>query len=406
MGDPAGNDGGHVWLRQSVTGTIDGRIRTMEIAIPVRPGMAADQIEALLREADVCMPVISRHLDSYFGESASPTPPSSGMSPELPTVALYPSSSEPVRASSRGERPVAVPARPVAAPKPAPSAVSPTEPAEPAEPAQALSVRDFVAAARAELDLSPKQAMERLNVKSLTSLDLREALAKLRSQSLPSAGNVANSTNSFGGGPSSALAAAPSPPLPPPLPRYFEEEDNEFEVTFSLDGDLPEEIADLADPLFPKTTDEKDEFDLEDVPDFDIVPPSQVAAPATKRPAAPKPSAFRAAAEDSLVASLPKETTMDAGRSQALQIIGQLRATSKGGVPSSQQRIAYRNIILQELGEQTAKTLVTSLWRVPVERLGAEQLDALLSWGKRETFGGEASLVLAALRAERQRGAA
>jgi hypothetical protein len=65
------------------------------------------------------------------------------------------------------------------------------------------------------------------------------------------------------------------------------------------------------------------------------------------------------------------------------------------------QKSAYRNIIQNELGEQDARALVQGLWRAPAERLGAEQLDALLSWGKRETFGEEAQLVLAELRAER-----
>jgi hypothetical protein len=86
-----------------------------------------------------------------------------------------------------------------------------------------------------------------------------------------------------------------------------------------------------------------------------------------------------------------------------MQIIGQLRQAASGGTPTSQQRVAYRNIILHELGDQSARALVQGVWRVGADKLGAEQLDALLSWGKRETFGEEADLVLKALRAEREK---
>ena len=84
-----------------------------------------------------------------------------------------------------------------------------------------------------------------------------------------------------------------------------------------------------------------------------------------------------------------------------MQIIGHLRQAAGGGTPTSQQRVAYRNIILRELGDQSARVLVQGLWRVGADKLGAEQLDALLSWGKQETFGEEANLVLRALQAER-----
>jgi hypothetical protein len=72
---------------------------------------------------------------------------------------------------------------------------------------------------------------------------------------------------------------------------------------------------------------------------------------------------------------------------------------------SSQQRTAYRNIIGNELGETRAAGLVRGIWNVTPERLGAEQADELLSWGKRDTFADEATQVLAELRAERERSA-
>jgi hypothetical protein len=242
----------------------------------------------------------------------------------------------------------------------------------PSARAEAISVKDFVAAVRAELDLSPKQAMDRLHVRSLNGLDLNEALDALRRQM----GREGEQTVSS----PTQVAQPPEAPVPP---RYFaeEEDEGEFEVTLSLDED-------------------SDEFDLEDVPDFDAVAPRPraVATPSVKRPAPAK----SAPAANGVDQGSPVESAAAGQTSTTLELIGQLRAAAKGSTPTSHQRTAYRNIILRELGEQPAKALVAGLWHVPAERLGADQLDALLSWGKRDTFGEEATLVLAALRTERE----
>jgi hypothetical protein len=388
MGDPVGYDGVHVWLRQSVSSTKHGQTRTMEIAISLRPGMAAAQVEALLKEADSGMQRLSQHLNTSFAgvDTGSAVSPDSSMSLEPPAPLELPPSHgvEPVPPAAPGEQPVSRPAagqdtddippsthKPTAAASPVRTA-SPT-PAKSPVPAAEFSIKDFLDAARAELDLSPKQAMERLSVKSLQGIDLNEALDTLRRQIAGAGGGEPV----VPGGPPPVPAAPPAPAAPP---RYFEEEDDsEFDVTFHLD-------------------DESDEFDLEDVPDFDAVtpPPPLQAVPAAKRSAPAKPAAH-GPGEGSL-----EHSATSGQKSSTLELIGQLRATAKGSNPTPQQRIAFRNIIQEELGEQPAKALVAGLWRVPAERLGADQLDALLSWGKRDTFGEEAVEVLAALRAERE----
>jgi hypothetical protein len=390
VGDPVGYDGEHIWLRQSVSSTKDGQTRTMEIAISLRPGMTAAQVEALLKEADAGMQRLSHHLNTSVAgaDAGSAVLTDSSMSLEPPAPLKLPPTHgvEPVPPAVTGVQPVSRPAAsqdadhlaPAAHRPPttaAPAATASPAPAKSPVPAAGLSIKDFLDTARAELDLSPKQAMERLSVKSLQGIDLHEALDTLRR--LSASAGVGDPV--VPGGPPTA---AMQPLVPAAPPRYFEEEedDSEFDVTFHLD-------------------DESDEFDLEDVPDFDAVPPSPPlrAVPAAKRPAPAKPAAH-GPGKDSV------EPSADSGqKSSTLELIGQLRATAKGSNPTSQQRIAYRNIIQEELGEQSAKALVAGLWRLPAERLGAEQMDALLSWGKQDTFGEEAVEVLAALRAERER---
>jgi hypothetical protein len=337
MSDPMEQSGEHIWLRQTITQTIAGQTRTLEIGVSVRPGMSADQIEARLREADAGMRRLSLHLESQVAAIAGITSSSDDAHAEPePEPEPEPESVSPPRSAAPNSRPAA---NPVTVPTP------PVPPAPLTAPSlEELSVPEFVSAARTELDLSPKQAMEKLNVKSLKGLNLREALEMLRRQSLGSANQARPEAP--------AERSAPPPvPLPTTPPHYFDEEDSEFEVTYQLDDD--------ADPS-----------DLESVPDFDAMSPSM---------------------------------TVEAGeaRGRALHIVGQMRKASGGGAATSMQKSAYRNIIQNELGEQNARALVLGLWKAPVERLGAEQLDALLSWGKQETFGEEAQLVLAALHAER-----
>ena len=369
MTDPVGYDGERIWLRQSVTGTRDGLTRTVEIAVSVHPGMSTNQMDALLGEADVCMQVLSRHLNNYWSDADGREPAGTTTSGERAVVA------PPIVAPPIATPPVAASTRPSPTPAKEKTAAAPTP---------ELSVKDFIAAVRAELDLNPKQAMDKLNVKSLTGLNLRDALETLRLQPGHSSEYPSRGT----GQPSAAAA----PPRASAVPRYFEEEDIEFDVTFSLDGDVLDGDTEPVNSVNARVPDFGDEFDLEDVPDFAaLTPPPQVTALGKTG----QLEASGKAGESRFSESFP-----DSGRSQAVQIISQLRAAAKGGTPTSQQRSAYGNIILQELGELAAKTLVTGVWRVPAERLGAEQLDALLSWGKRDTFGEEASLVLEALRAE------
>jgi hypothetical protein len=389
VGDPVGYDGERIWLRQSVSSTKDGQTRTMEIAISLRQGMTAGQVEALLKEADSGMQRLSHYLNTSFAgaDAGSTVSPDSSMSLEPPAPLELPRSHEvePIPPAVPGEQPIERKAAgqdpdhiaPSAHKSPAAALPVPTaSPAQAKSPVSAaeLSIKDFLDAARAELDLSPKQAMEKLGVKSLQGIDLHAALDTLRRQTA----GARREEPVVSGDPPPAASSSPASAVPP---RYFEEEDDsEFDVTFHLD-------------------DESDELDLEDVPDFDAVtpPPSLQAVPTAKRSAPAKPAAHGTGEGP------PEQSVASGQKSTTLELIGQLRAAAKGSNPTSQQRIAYRNIIQEELGEQPAKALVAGLWRVPAERLGAEQMDALLSWGKRDTFGEEAVEVLAALRAERER---
>ncbi|HZC79754.1 MAG TPA: hypothetical protein VE258_18510, partial [Ktedonobacterales bacterium] len=152
------NDGEHIWLRQSVTFTTNGQTRTVEIAIPLRPGATADEVEVLLSEADAGMERLARHLDARIASAlgtagATPTAPAPAPA-TTPALAAGPAahqgdsapatSEQELRASapevSRPSAPLtarvptpAAPAAPAAPPAATPAAVSPVR-APQAEP--------------------------------------------------------------------------------------------------------------------------------------------------------------------------------------------------------------------------------------------------------------------------------
>ena len=440
------NDPEHIWLRQTVTYMVDGQTRTLEIGVPVPRNATEEEVEELLRAADAGMRAITRRLDAQIAAAAeggdapqrSALPPAPGASsgaterasvngraaagsasapepepathtpprapagaPAAPTPTSTPAATPAATsaASARAPEPAAVPQRPAAPP------VAPARPPAPASASanSAEMTRPEFLAAASELGLNPRQAMDRLKVRSLEGLNLREALESLRRQML--------------GAPD---AAAPEPePLPATSPtpgtapdseaRYFEEEDDET-IFFTADDEdeaLDEEPAPPAGgPATRAATGDTgeddedaleamdDEIDLEDVPD--LAPP----APASRRRAAPAREAVAPPAAPAIPAT-PAATS--GARTQAMQLIGKLRAATGGGPASDYQRNAYRNIVEDELGKTQATALVRGLWRTTADRLSAGQLDALIRWGKEEVFAEEALLVLAALRAEQRR---
>lgn len=427
------NDGGHIWLRQSVTFTTNGQTRTVEIAIPLRPGATADEVEVLLSEADAGMERLARHLDARIatalGTAGAPptapaTTPALAAGPAAPQGESSPATSEPELRTPAPE--VSLPSAPPAARAPTPAAPAappaatpaappvrvpqaesparaaappvatrerPAAPVSAVPPAAEISRPEFLAAIR-DLGMDARQAMQRLGVRSLEGLNLREALEALRRQNLR-----ADEPEPAAAAPVLPAARTSQPAVPP---RYFEEED-EPEITFMVDGTPPRDADEFAlagdesptgaDDL---SEDELDELDLDDVPDF--APPASRSAPAPAARAAAKPVARRDTAD-----SAARVSAVPSGDETGAAILARLREATGGGAASGQQRTAYGNIIVRELGEAKAAALVRGVWRVPPERIGPEQMAELLSWGKRDTFGDEVALVLAELRAERDR---
>jgi hypothetical protein len=408
-------DANHIWLRQSVRFSEGGRERTIEIALPLPLGATPPEVERLLAEADAGMARLSQHLERQVATALrdGTTAPAAAFASTTPAATPAAAGNVPAPAPSAPAR-AAAPLAPlgeglgVRTPPPASriaesSAMPPAAPARAAAPLAvpaegpevktALTRPEFLAETRA-LGLTPPQVMERLGVRTLDGLNLREALDMLRRQvggsALPAPEPQAPSAATNGAAPASPRAAASASPV------VFDEEE-EFELvvlgpdmqTEDYGAELPYgDDAALDSTAAPDALDALDALDedgddgaLDDVPDLgDMLPP----APEPARPSAG--SAFT-----------------PAQKARARELVAAFRAVTAGGSPARSQHTAFANVVADQLSAATAATLVRGLWGQPPERLGTDQLDAVIRWGKQDEFAEEAPVVLALLRAEQAR---
>ncbi|HEX9413300.1 MAG TPA: hypothetical protein VF916_07330 [Ktedonobacterales bacterium] len=457
------DDGGHIWLRQSVRFAVGDQRRTIEIALPLPIGASHEEIERLLQEADVGMTRLTQHLDRRIAaaldaDTVEPVaaPLSAAVAPSLQrsdTVraaetqeqppheaaaqdkstdeverpqraatmlpareaqASTPTMREGRDATSAPDAPVRsdnAPAPPPASPRassetPVPppaarqTAPEPVAPNRAAAPAASLTRPEFLAQTRA-LGLTPPQVMERLGVRSLDGLNLDEALGLLRRQLTPS--SAAPEPSRATGAPASGddapkPLAAPAPE--PPSGTFFDEEDDydltvigtpeeddDAESTYGIAQDEDEEGT-----LAHATDDEPDDLRLDEVPDFGA---ERGATPAPQRAQSRSTAETRdhdgPAGADAL--TLPQ-------RARARELVARLRAVTPGGSATRAQHTAFANIVADQLGAAPAAALTRGLWGQAPERLGTDQLNAVIQWGKEDAFAEEAPAVAALLRAE------
>jgi hypothetical protein len=343
-------DPSHIWLRQSVTFSANGQTRTVEISLPLRPGATPGEVAALLDEADAGMRSLSRRLDTYVTTLMAPGAAASLEAPSSPPAIVPPPSSAIHR-------------------EPATGATHAT-----AYDAPEMSLKEFIEEIKA-IDLTPPQAMRRLGVTSLASLNLREALETLHRQALLEG------------------AATPELPVPPvaPAPLAFEEEEDadalasepELELSYPDPASLPgaedqdEELAG-AEPPEPTPSLETLRHDAR------LTSAAKLPPPAPRRASSTPAELVEAPTPE------PEETPVE----RATRMLGELRALNGVGAPSDHQHAAFKNVVVSELSERGVDALTRAVWNVAPDAMGPEQFDALISWGKRDHFKDEAREVL------------
>src|SRR6185437_1205049 len=314
-------DAEHIWLRQTVTFTVDGQTRTLEIGVPVPRDATAQDVEALLDVADAGMRALSRRLGMRVAEELDGANADTPTMPSLPAPAQeavsanghMPEESVTTKPLPAAEKPAErprnsgadripsprAPERQTPSAQPQPAVASerpiPAQPQQRSEPPRAkppviatttsaeMTRPEFLAAA-AELGFNPRQAMDRLGVRSLEGLNLREALESLRRQLLGASSHAEPEPASEpDSAPEPTMSASPTVAAPPVAPRFEEEDDETIFYALDEDDELIEDEftpapADkgtnsaVSDDALDEIDDDEDELDLDDVPDLSPPP--------------------------------------------------------------------------------------------------------------------------------------
>lgn len=214
--------GDYLWLRYATHFSVGAREYTIEMGVPMPIGASYEEREQLLREADAGMNQLSGHVEEKVarllqriqpnqGPLPTPTPSVRSSATSSPSVASAPASSQ-----RQTTRPASIPAEqtgpqsafPTSADRSRDGRENRSPAAEQRTPVQQetngpgsrppntgtplmpmaaideltgnVSLPQFITIVRDTMGLNPKQAMEMLRVKSLTTINLRDALEKLR----------------------------------------------------------------------------------------------------------------------------------------------------------------------------------------------------------------------------------
>lgn len=371
-----------IWLKQSVQFSVAGQTRTIEITLPVRPGASAEEIERLLRQADAGLDQMTQHLNSKVSDlldqartqAAASGAASARSAPRAPNAEEVAGSGERSRA---GEQPGRADAAPAGAGRPA----SFQGEAAPIAPGPALDRKQFIAEI-AVLGLNPRQAMERLGLRTLDGVNLRQALEQLRLQLLherpPSfEGAAASSEDADTFTPGSPAPRGPASPPSGPLPRRPSPE--------LKHGALLTQVASAERPVLRPFAESDGLLEHEEHPAADGVV-SERYEPQRGRSRAPWPIPIRG---QQMMSALQEQV-------QAKVLLERLRSfQGRKTLLSADHVKTFHHVVTDQLGEEKTVALLLAVWDVSApERLSSDQMAECIRWGHDDDFEEKVDLLL------------
>lgn len=411
-GKPDGT-GSHIWLHHTMQIRVGERTHTIEMDIPIPIGASADMRDQLLNEAESSMEELASRIENReplkvtrsqptqadrapsikapasSGQSAAnKTPASAAPSTPAPTPLQLGATAQPP-AQARSSIPPVVPvSKETAVPPTRPNigASMPSSPGMSVDTSGSLKLPQFIQFIKDTLDLSPKQAMELLNVKSLSGLNLREALEELQeivghetaSMTTPTAvadqksvesnqtkepkgqqekAGGASRAPASGAGEDQAGRSSSSSASPPPIkfPGAANPKNPDIvEITNAVVRDTPASYA------FDEEIDlESDEIDLEEGEEVEYV---------------------------------PELTNQE--RQLGENVLAKLREAHGSSSASDARLKVLRNVTDSQVSEEQLLQLVDGIWGITaLKKLKNDQAEALISWAKEDDFLSEVEIV-------------
>ncbi|MEO6888188.1 MAG: hypothetical protein ABI456_03570 [Ktedonobacteraceae bacterium] len=400
--------GTHFWLRYAQQFTVGARTHTIEMSFPVPIGATPEECARLLQEADARFKQVETHVERRVTQMQHRSAPQPGAPASTPTSrpATQPASRPPAQPAAAPSSPTAhilsrdpreaadVAASPAtsSAPPRTPQvqeAASRQETASPRPPARLnlpstpgpmrnegsnLKVAEFLNIVRDNYKLDPREVMGLLNVKSLSTINLNDALEDLR--------HIIEQNNH---------ATPPANQTPGNRPASRPDEK-------AAPASRPENITSAQTAPVPA------------VQAPSAPAPTHQVANGNNRAATPAREAqagygFDEEEDDDLDFEEEDAGPQEQGRemtaqeeARGRQLISDLRGV-RGNKPASESRLnVLMNIVSSQIDEDDLQRLVRGLWGVSyLKQLKVDQVEKLISWGKEDDFEDDVQLVLALL---------
>jgi len=391
---PTGTDGKpYIWLRYTTQFNVGGRTHTIEMGVPVPIGASAEIREQLIREAEIGMDQLTRRVENRVAQisqrNTRPPEPLRTQAPATTRPNQVPLQEEGYRSSTGTPTPVG-PRSTTQSPAPAREAQQPLSlhekqsttvpvrqsgpvsmpvtPGMQGEASSNMKLSQFMQAIRDAWGLTPKQAMDLLNVKTLNGMNYRDALRKL--QPLVE-GNSRDASTS--GTVNKAPAAMQSKPA---------------EERARPQRPLPVQGSQSIPPASP-------------VPDALHGPANIPVIPIKDEMIREAPRRVYKFDEEDEELQEEKEEENEEQRVIARIKLDELKEVRGTSLASQGRLTVLQNVLNSQISDQQLQHLIEHVWGVTsVKKLKVDQIEALISWAKEDYFVEEVEAVLALIDGE------
>jgi hypothetical protein len=464
-----------IWLRYTTQFTTGGRTHSIEMGIPVPVGASAEMREQLIREAESGMEQLTRHVEnrvtqmlqrnarSYEPATGSASAPTSRSPQPSPLQVGRPQNvgaqftaptQEESQATARETSQVSeAPQSRVPLTRQTIGANMPSTPGVPGDASGNMKLSQFMQFIRETWGLTPKQAMDMLNIKSLNGLNYREVLRQLQPlvESQTNNGSPSNQKPTMTGRsrpvekPSGPGASSPSSPAQPPegvreLKRAPQAPPVAPTATPNQKAGITSQSAGSTTPASPVSTSTRSAAPSPASSTASSTPLSGAArpAPASRVPtddhgnnsqATPSPSPGTQSEQSTpskapivpirMVRDEPRRFKFDeeedddeeielriedgddndSDKEQRLAMarikLDELKEVRGASAANSARLIVLHNVLNSQIDDEQLQRLMQATWGVTsVKKLKVDQAEALISWAKEDYFVEEVGAVL------------
>ncbi|WP_376797235.1 hypothetical protein [Thermogemmatispora sp.] len=403
--------GSYIWFHYKTQFAAQGRLHVIQVEVPVPVAASAEERERLLQEALAGLDQFSARLEQRLNQTSTPrkaSPAPAGSDDEegrSPSARPGPTGSrEPPAEPRLLSRPASAPAAS------AESRVSPSAsqlrrrmaPALPSTPGvfgnlnSDLTLPQFLQILRDNFNIDSKQAMKLLGVRSLSNINLREALDQLRHL-------IAQRSSTTGRAESSTSAAGSSALPEQAYPAVFSQREwsqgrsrQELVVEEESAGEGEEQAAREHFASSLSTQDRR--YDEED-DDYQEEQDDAVEDADNEDWYEDDEEGSRGQGEEEEEAHSGKTERRQLSlqeRVHARTLLNKLREV-RGSTPASQGRLTVLwNVIGEQISEDELRQLIGRIWGVTaLKQLSIDQVEALISWAKRDDFERDVAAILA-----------